>query len=115
ISSIPVPENTSTNDGGASAVSISTIFSSSLPSRSRRRRFSRVALSAGASGGATAGASELVMLAGPVARDVADLGELRRLHLDEGRAREPRQPARDLRLAHARGADQHDVLGSDLV
>jgi hypothetical protein len=50
-----------------------------------------------------------------VAPDVADLGELGRLDLDEGRAREPRQAARDLRLAHAGGADQHDVLGRDLV
>ena len=42
ISSMPVPENTSITDWGASAVSISTVRSSSFPSRSRRRRLSRV-------------------------------------------------------------------------
>jgi hypothetical protein len=50
-----------------------------------------------------------------VAADVADLGELRGLDLHERRARQLRQPARDLRLAHAGGADEHDVLGRDLV
>ena len=36
-----------------------------------------------------------------VAADVADLGELGRLDLDERRIGEPRQAARDFRLAHA--------------
>ncbi len=36
-----------------------------------------------------------------VAPDVADLGELRGLDLDEGRLRQPRQPSGDLGLAHA--------------
>ena len=46
---------------------------------------------------------------------VADLGELGRFDLDEGRIGEPRQPARDLGLAHAGGADHQDVLGRDLA
>jgi hypothetical protein len=50
-----------------------------------------------------------------VAPDVAHLGELGRLHLDEGRAGEPRQPARDFRLPHPGGADHDDVVGGDLV
>ena len=45
-----------------------------------------------------------------VAADVADLGELRRLDLDEGRLRQARQPARDLGLADAGRADHQDVL-----
>ena len=45
-----------------------------------------------------------------VAADIADLGELGRLDLDEGRAGEPRQAARDLGLADARGSDHQDVL-----
>ena len=47
--------------------------------------------------------------------DVADLGVLRRLDLDEGRLRELGQPPRDLRLPHAGGADHDDVLRRDLV
>ena len=50
-----------------------------------------------------------------VAADVADLGELRRLDLDERRLREPRQPARDLGLADAGRADHQDVLRRDLL
>ena len=50
-----------------------------------------------------------------VAADVTDLGVLGRLHLDEGRANELCKPARDLRLAHARGPLHDDVLGRDLV
>src|SRR5687768_6528531 len=50
-----------------------------------------------------------------VATDVAHLGELGGLDLDEGRVREPRQAPRDLGLAHARGADHQDVLGRDLA
>jgi hypothetical protein len=50
-----------------------------------------------------------------VAPDVADLGELGRLDLDEGRVGEPRQAARDLGLADAGGADHQDVLRRDLL
>ena len=50
-----------------------------------------------------------------VAAHVAHLGELARLHLDEGRPREPRQPPRDLRLPHPGGADHDDVVGDDLL
>ena len=50
-----------------------------------------------------------------VAADVADLGELGRLDLDEGRVGEPRQAARDLGLADAGGADHEDVLRRDLA
>ena len=50
-----------------------------------------------------------------VAADVADLGELRRLDLDERRLREPRQPARDLGLADAGRPDHQDVLRRDLL
>ena len=50
-----------------------------------------------------------------VAADVADLGELRRLDLEERRAGEPRQAARDLGFADAGRADHDDVLRRDLV
>ena len=50
-----------------------------------------------------------------VAADIADLGELRRLDLDEGRTRELREPPGDLGLADARRADHEDVLGRDLL
>jgi hypothetical protein len=50
-----------------------------------------------------------------VAADVADLGELGRLDLDERRLGEPRQPARDLGLADAGRADHQDVLRRDLL
>ena len=50
-----------------------------------------------------------------VAPDVADLGELRRLDLDERRLRESRQPPRDLGLADAGRADHQDVLRRDLL
>src|SRR6478735_8707325 len=43
--------------------------------------------------------------------DVADFRKLRRLDLYEWRADETRESARDLRLAHARGADEDDVVG----
>ena len=49
-----------------------------------------------------------------VAADVADLGELARLDLDEGAARELREPARDLGLADAGRPDHQDVLGRDV-
>jgi hypothetical protein len=50
-----------------------------------------------------------------VAADVADLGELGRLDLDERRVGELGQPAADLGLAAAGRADHQDVLGRDLV
>jgi hypothetical protein len=50
-----------------------------------------------------------------VLADVADLGELGRLHLDEGRIGQLGQAPRDLGLADAGGADHQDVLGRDLV
>ncbi len=50
-----------------------------------------------------------------VAADIADLGELRRLDLDEGRAGELRQAAGDLGLADAGRADHEDVLGQNLL
>ena len=50
-----------------------------------------------------------------VAADVAHFGELGRLDLDERRVGEPRQPARDFRLAHAGRADHQDVLRRDLL
>ena len=45
-----------------------------------------------------------------VAADIADLRELGRLDLDEGRARELGETARNLSLAAARRADHQDVL-----
>ena len=50
-----------------------------------------------------------------VAADVADLGVLGGLGLHERGAHEHRQPAGDLGLADAGRADQHDVLGRDLL
>ncbi len=50
-----------------------------------------------------------------VAPHVANLGELGGLDLDEGRVGQLGQAPRDLGLAHAGGADEHDVLGRDLV
>ena len=50
-----------------------------------------------------------------LAADVADLGELGGLDLDEGRARELREAARDLGLADAGRADHEDVLRRDLL
>ena len=50
-----------------------------------------------------------------VAADVADLGELRGLDLDERRLRQPRQPAGDLGLADAGRSDHQDVLRRDLL
>ncbi len=84
--------------------------------------------SSAASRGAVAHARELLLarhLHGDVgqllddgidlASDVADLGELGRLDLDERRLGEPRQPARDLGLADAGRADHQDVLRRDLL
>ena len=50
-----------------------------------------------------------------VAPDVADLGELRGLDLDERRLREPREAPRDLRLADAGRPDHQDVLRRHLL
>jgi hypothetical protein len=46
---------------------------------------------------------------------ITDLGELGRLHLDEGRVGQPGQAPRDLGLADPGGADHQDVLGRDLA
>ena len=50
-----------------------------------------------------------------VAADIADLGELGRLDLEEGRVGELGQTARNLGLAAAGGADHQDVLRRHLV
>jgi len=50
-----------------------------------------------------------------VAPDVADFRELARFDLDERRLREPREPARDLRLADAGRSDHQDVLRGDFL
>ena len=50
-----------------------------------------------------------------VAADIADLGELRRLDLDEGRAGKLGKAARDLGLADAGRPDHQDVLGQNLL
>ena len=50
-----------------------------------------------------------------VAPDVADLGELGRLDLEERRIREPREAPRDLGLSDARRTDHQDVLRQDLA
>src|SRR5262249_20211974 len=50
-----------------------------------------------------------------IAADIADLGELGRLDLEEGRLRQARQAARDLGLADAGRADHQDVLGLHLL
>ncbi len=50
-----------------------------------------------------------------VAADIADLGELGGLDLDEGRAGKLGETARDLRLADAGRADHQDVLGQNLL
>ena len=50
-----------------------------------------------------------------IAADIADLGEFRGLDLQEGRVGEPRQPAGDLGLAAAGGADHQYVLRQNLL
>ena len=124
---------------GMSATWISISLSLSSPVRRRLRKISRVAgdepgptsasstrssafFSARArtslrfasftSAIATSTRSRMMLL--DVAADVADLGELRRLDLDERRARELGQAARDLRLADAGRADHQDVLRQHL-
>ena len=50
-----------------------------------------------------------------VSADVADLGKLGGLHLDQRRVHELGQPAGDLGLAHARWADHQDVLWGNIL
>src|SRR5262249_25339815 len=50
-----------------------------------------------------------------VATDIADLGEFRRLDLEEWRAREFGEAARDFGLADTGRADHQDVLGQHLL
>ena len=50
-----------------------------------------------------------------IAADIADLGELGRLDLDERRLREPGEAAGDLGLAAAGRADHQDVLRQHLL
>ena len=50
-----------------------------------------------------------------VPANIADLRELRRLHLHEGRIDQTREPACDLGLPDARRPDHDDVLRSDLL
>ena len=125
---------------GASSTSISTSAVSRLPSAKRWRKLWRVAsleplpvsassslsIAASSAAGADLGAAPLALepdrfldeVAGDlldVAADIADLGELGRLDLDERRVGELRQPPADLGLAAAGGADHQDVLGRDLV
>ena len=122
------------------ATCISISRSSSSPSRSILRNFARVsALAIGADQrvehallGGELGLG-LDLLAQPLARhadrdldqvahdlldvaaDIADLGELGRLDLEERRLRQLGQPARDLGLADAGRADHQDVLGQHLL
>ena len=122
-----------------SATSISISFSSSSPSRRRLRKAARVLARALADqgvehallGGQLGLGLDLlalfsrVMVDGDldqvaddlldIAADVADLGELGGLDLDEGRLGEPGEAARDLGLADAGRADHQDVLGQDLL
>ena len=48
-----------------------------------------------------------------IASHVADFGELRRFHFQEGRVRQLGQAAGDFSFAHAGGADHDDVFGND--
>ena len=125
---------------GMSATWISISLSSSSPERKRLRKASRVD-SGGARadqrvdhallgvelrlGGdflalhvahqADAGLEQVADDLIDVAADIADLGELGGLDLDEGRARELGEAARDLRLADAGRADHQNVLGQHLL
>ena len=120
-------------------VSISISLSLSSPARSFLRKESRVAgLDAGADqriqhallgGELRAGLHVLALALADlhdrdldevaddlldVAADIADLGELGGLDLDEGRAGELRQPPRDLGLADAGRPDHQDVFRQHL-
>lgn len=64
---------------------------------------------------ADAGFNQIADDALHIAPDIADLGELRRLNLDERRIHQLRQTACDFRLAHAGGSDHQDVLGHNLL
>ena len=125
---------------GWSIRSISTSLSSRWPSPSIRRKLSRVAALASLPVSASSSRSIAASLGGlahrlaaalllephrfldqvagdllDVAADIADLGELGRLDLDERRVGELGQPPADLGLAAAGGADHQDVLGRHLV
>jgi hypothetical protein len=50
-----------------------------------------------------------------IAAHIAHLGELGGLHLVKGRIGQQRQAPGDFGFAHARGADQDDVFGSDFI
>ena len=143
ISSTPWLVTISKEGNVLSATSTSTIRSSSLPSRRSARSFARVSSASrlgqrrqeqvdqpllGAGPGAVADLERLLLahhLHGDlgqvaddgfdVAPDVAHLGELGRLDLDERRVGQPGEPPRDLRLADARRADHQDVLRQDLA
>ena len=122
------------------ATSISISLSSSSPARSLRRKLSRVAWpepgptrasSTRSSAARSALACTSLRLASlheadadlheiahdllDVAADIADLGELGRLDLEEGRAGELGEPAGNLGLAAAGGADHQDVLRQHLL
>ena len=161
ISSTPWLEMISNDGKLRSRTSISTVRSSSLPSRNCWRSFSRVRLCdsagsrcafehqaaraksrrAGERGGGKQNVQQTLFgiqfgLVGDVfqlffahhldgdlhqianhgldiAAHVADFGELRSLHLQEGRVGQLGQPAGNFRFAHAGGADHDDVLGDD--
>ena len=129
--------------GWLAATSISISLSSSSPSRSFLRNFCRVAIVFGSELLGTHQHVENALLRRilrarahaprrllarllhadldqiphdgvDVAADVADLGELGGLDLDERRVGQPREAARDLGLAHAGRADHQDVLRRDL-
>src|ERR1043166_3496078 len=128
--------------GCAADTSMSISLSSSSPSRSLFLNFCRVTLSSSvplnptstsrmrSSAASSARARPLHrLLAGlldadldevahdgvDIAADVADLGELGRLDLDERRVGQAREAPRDLGLADARGPDHQDVLRRDLL
>ena len=123
-----------------SATWISISLSSSSPARRRLRKVSRVAsrgagadqrvdhallgielrlgldlLALGVAHEADAGLEQIADDLVDVAADIADLGEFGRLDLDEGRAGELGEAARDLGLADAGRADHQDVLRQHLL
>ncbi len=98
--------------GAGWARSISISVSSSRPSRSFLRNFCRaVGFARLLHGDVDQVADDRV----DVAADVADLGELGRLDLDERGLGQAGQAARDLGLADAGGPDHQDVLRRDLA